>query len=410
MSLSLLERSPAPVTFTPELRWVLLRAFGPVHAPFAGRIDAPRAAALAGDLALVERIGARTPSARLVAELGSDTARGLALTRLQSLAGVQRLTAFLPELAAAVADASIPMVLLKFAGLHAGGYLVAGSRAAADVDVLVPEREARRASELLTCRGFFAAATGLADHHHLPPLHDREGRVVELHTRLPGLRQPGRRRFIGFEALQAAGALEPAPGHGGGVHLLRPELMAAYAVTHGLAQHGGADPYPITRVLADVIDVLPDDRRTRGMQAAAWISADVPASRLEAVLELCDALEQGDLDGLDARPENHAAAALLHHALASALDPDYRRALAVTHLFHALADEPRWWRFLKKVQCLVLPSKAQLAARLGIPSARLITPRLRLAHAVALAGRLPRLARAALHRRGRAPSDTRRPK
>lgn len=387
---------PRAAALTAEIRWVLGRAFGPPNEPFPGRIDGRRAADLAGDLQVVERIGARVPSSLLAQELGREVARELALSRLQVLARVRGLCDLIPELASTAAAAAIPIVLVKFAALHAGGYLVEGSRAAADIDVLVPERDARRAAQALTGRGFLAAEATLADHHHLPPLHDRQGRVVELHTRLPGLRGPGGRRFAGFETLEAAGGLEPAPGLGHGCYLPRRDLLVAHAVAHGLAQHGGADVYPVTRVLADVIDLLPGERRARGIGAVEWIAADVPAADLDAVLGLCDALERGALDGLDAPGATRPEGALLHHVLASSLDPDYRRSLAVGHLFHSLSDEPRWWRFLKTLQCLAVPSKAQLAARLGLPSARLVSRRVRLAHAAELARRLPGLARAAL--------------
>jgi Uncharacterised nucleotidyltransferase len=158
---------------TPEVRWALLRAYGPPQAPVPDAVDGPRALAAAGDLGLVERIGARVPAPVLASELGRDVARQLALSRLQALAGVRGLCELIPELASTAATASIPIVLLKFAALHAGGYLAEGSRAAGDIDVLVPERDAARAAELLVGRGFLAASTAMADHHHLPPLHDR---------------------------------------------------------------------------------------------------------------------------------------------------------------------------------------------------------------------------------------------
>ncbi len=370
-----------------------MRAFGPPHRPFSDHIDGPRAAALAGDLALIERIAARVPSPLLVTELGHERACQLALSRLQVLARVRGLCALIPELASTAQAEAIPIVLLKFAALHAGGYLAEGSRDAGDVDVLVPARDAQRAAAALSSRGFRATAATLADHHHLPPLRDRQGRIVELHTRLPGLRQPGQRRFVGFEGLDAAGALEPAPGLGNACHILRRDLLVAHAVAHGLAQHAGADVYPITRALADVIDLLPGDRRTTGIGAAIWIEADLPVPELQALLGLCDALENGALETLRERPPEGA---LLDHVLASALDPDYRRALAVSHLFQSLSDEPRWWRFLKTAQSLAAPTKAQLAARLGLPSARSVSLRLRLSHATGLARRLPGLARATL--------------
>lgn len=394
--------APPSVPLTAEIRWALRRAFGPPQGLLRERVDGPGAATTARDLGLVERIGARVPSPVLADELGREPARQFVLSRLQALARVRALCDFIPELASATAAAGIPIVLLKFAALHATGRLAEGSRSAGDLDVLVRTRDARQAARLLTARGFLSAETTLADHHHLPPLRDRQGRMLELHTRLPGLRAPGARRFAGFDELEAAGGLEPAPGLGGACYVLRRDLLAAHAVAHALAQHGGADAYPITRALADVIDVLPPERRTSATRAVEWIAADLSRAEFEAFLGLCDALERGDLDGLEARE-----ATLLRHVLASALDPDYRRALAVNGLLRPLSDEPRWWRFLKTVQCVALPTKAQLAARLGLPSARAVDRRLRWAHAVALAKRLPPLAWTALHGAARGSSPRR---
>jgi hypothetical protein len=383
------------VVLVPEVRWVLLRAFGPADAPFLGRLDPPRALSAATDLGLVERIGARASSAVLVAELGRDVCHQLAVSRLRALAGVRRLCALLPELAGIAEAARIPIVLLKFAAMHARGALADGSRAAGDLDVLVRERDAEPLAEILLARGFRAAATTMAD-HHLPPLQDAQGRVVEVHTCLPGLRPPGRRRFARFEDVQAAGGLEPARGLGGACHLPRRDLMAGHVVAHGLAHHGGADAYPVTRMLADLIDLLPGDRHATGRDALAWVARDVSRGRLEAVLGLCDALERGDLDGLGSGTGPRPRAVLLHHVLAGALDPRYRSTLAAGSLLRPLTDQARWRRFVRMVRYSVFPSNAQLAVRFGLPGAAHVDRRLRRAHAVHLLRRLPRLARAAL--------------
>lgn len=352
--------------------------------------EAARAVDAAANLGLAERIGARIPGSLLDDDLGRESARRLAFLRLHGLVSARALCALLPELAGALVAARVPVALLKFAGLHAAGCLLPDSRSAGDLDLLIPEQDGQRAVEILGSHGFSAAPAGLSDHHHLPPLRDRQGRLVEVHTRLPGLRPPGRRRFAGFAALEAAGALRAAPGWPAGCHVLAPDFMAAHAVAHGLAQHGGADPYPLARLLADVIDVLPAGRLARGLAARDWLASDVPAERVEALLGLCDALAAGDLDGLDARP---VQAALLAHVVATALDPDYRRALAVASLWRSLSDEPRWWRALKTAQALALPSRSQLAARYGLPGPRHVNARLWLAHARGLTLRLPGLAR-----------------
>jgi len=375
---------------------VLLRAFASPEVRFGEAIDGAQASAVAGALGLVERIGARVPPSTLAADLGREAARELALSRLQVMAKVGGLCDLVPELATAASNASISIVFLKFAALHAGGYVAEGSRAAGDIDVLVRERDVERAVDILAGHGFIAAGTTYAE-HHLPPFLDRQGRVVELHTRLPGLREPGSRRFAGFEALERGGGLEPSSGLCDGCYRLRPGLLAAHAIAHGLAHHGGADAYPVSRALADVIDVLPRDRRTIGLESAQWIAEDVPAFELEAVVSLCNALEQGDLDGLVGRSEPRTECALLHHVLASSLDPDYRRSLAIGYVFDWLSDEPRWWRLLKTAQRIALPTRQQLAARLGLANARSVDLRLRWAHTAGLVRRLPELARAARH-------------
>ena len=63
---------PPEVPWTPEVRWVLARAFGPPERPFGDPVDAATAARLARDLDLTSRIGALTPEKVLLAEAGSE--------------------------------------------------------------------------------------------------------------------------------------------------------------------------------------------------------------------------------------------------------------------------------------------------------------------------------------------------
>jgi hypothetical protein len=372
----------------------LLRAFGPPAADFHEAVDGALAFRVTRELGLVERIGARVDSTLLARELGRETARELAVYRLRALAGVQGLLELVPQLASASASASMPVVLLKLAALHATGCLLEGSRAAADIDVLVPERDAERAASILVGLGFHAEPATPAN-HHLPPFHDRRGRVVELHTRVLGLRDPRSRRFATFDSLVARDAVEPAPGLAPGCHVLRPELMAAHLIVHGIAHHGGSDDYPVMRTLGDVIDVLPDDRAVRGLRAIEWISSDVDRGEVEAALSLCDALERGTVNELLVEEDSRPESLLLRHVLAGALDPGYRSGLVVDKVLRPVTDEPRWRRVLSTLRWAVFPTDAELAARLGVPDARLVDGRLRRAHAGQLARKAPRYALAA---------------
>jgi hypothetical protein len=381
--------TPPAVALTQELRWVLGRAFGPTQGPWRGALDGAEALRLAGALCLAERIGARVAPPPLLEELGREAALSLSAGRLATMARMRRLSALIPDLASLAAAEGVPVVLVKFAGLHAGGHLAEGARSASDLDLLLRRADAEHAFETLRGRGWLVSEVMTAD-HHLPPLLDDKGRLVELHTHLPGLAVPGTRRFAGFDALLDAGALEPAPGLGPYVHLLRRAPMVAHLVAHGLAHHGGADAYPVTRMLGDVIDLLPGRLEAGLGEAREWMSG-VSAAEVEAVATLCEALENGALEGMDTVNGGRPAELLLRHVLAGALDPGYRSGLVVAHVLRPLTDEPRWWKMLKTVRRAAFPPRAQLAARMGGASrgGRL---RRRLAHAAAFAGHVSRLA------------------
>jgi hypothetical protein len=72
---------PPGVEYTPEMRWALLRAFGPLERGVSLAIEPEAAIGVAKSLDLSPRIATRTPLSTLQAELGEGGARSLLITR-----------------------------------------------------------------------------------------------------------------------------------------------------------------------------------------------------------------------------------------------------------------------------------------------------------------------------------------
>ncbi|MBI2795875.1 MAG: nucleotidyltransferase family protein [Gemmatimonadetes bacterium] len=117
----------------------------------------------------------------------ADDARatlGAAATRVR--AGVMRADAALARVAGIFASAGVEMVPLKSAALRrlTGRLPLADARGVSDVDLLVPELEADRASVVLRGHQFVplqAEESRPPGHHHRVPLADAWGVAVELH-------------------------------------------------------------------------------------------------------------------------------------------------------------------------------------------------------------------------------------
>ena len=139
---------PPPVDHTPELRWLLLRAFGPLEAPFGAPLDGDRVVELAATFNLAPRIVTRQPCRVVNAELGHEHATQMVALQLADAARTRRLVRFIPHLAERAAALGIPIVFLKFAALYLDGVVNPDARPAADLDLLVrrPWRPARAPS------------------------------------------------------------------------------------------------------------------------------------------------------------------------------------------------------------------------------------------------------------------------
>lgn len=373
--MSLRFRPPA-LALSPETRWMLLRAFGPVAAPAAVPVDAPAALALARRFEMSARIAARQGKERLAAELDPEAAAGFAHDRVAAAAVTMRLMAAARQVAAIAANAlpaerlAIPLTFLKLAGLEGAGLLAAGSRGACDVDVLAPAGRAGELWRALAAAGW--QGEGPSYEHQLPALSHPERGVVEVHRLVPGLRVGGG-PSASWEDLEREGLLIPLADLPGRCSAAVPEVQAAHALVHGLGQHGFSPlAYSLLKMLADLQD-LGDGALTP--RALAWVARDVPTPEAEAVRRLVARLAAGEDPaaweiGL---PEE----TLLRHILAGRLDSDYASALRLGLFRQQPSDRRPVVRLAIAVWHAVVLSDAQIDAIYSSPGG---SPRTRLGY------------------------------
>jgi hypothetical protein len=308
-----------------DVRWVLLRAFAPFSfpAPAAG----PGVVDLAAALGVEARIGARVPVAALSREVGRVAAARLLQAAALVRGREETLASLLPRLAEGATAHALPMTFLKFAALHAAGRLQAGSRPAADLDVLVPPHRLDDVRALLADLAFRKVEGVEADPHQIEPQMDAERRVIEIHRWIPWLVAPGHGRAT-HAALLASQALVPLPGALAPATRPRDFLLAAHAIAHGVAQNGFfPDRYPFLRSLADLVD-LSAAGVPEGSAVFPWLAHAVSPEEAAACLDLARRLSAGEVPPFETKAP---AGALLRHALWGALETRYRSALRAAY-------------------------------------------------------------------------------
>lgn len=368
---------PPPAGGGADLDWVLAVAFG-ATAPTARRpADPSRAARLARALGLSARLAKRAGRETLTEALGGDRAEALHDDLYRATARAVVLLEQAEVVAHLAAELGIQIIVLKGAALIAAGACRAGERPFGDLDLLVANDDAERLAAAVVAEGFVREPIAETD-HHLPLLrHPRYG-LLELHLSLPDLRVADEPRATAEEILgldlcrpsEIAGALLPADG-----------LLAAHAVAHGVAQHGLAPgAYPFLRCFGDLVDLAVRDVGIVPLLSVArpWLESSLSSRELDAVGELASSLAGGE------RPDSPDAVALLDHAVAGALDPDYRRALKVDSLRATLArrDWKKLGRRTRSTSSTVwagagrvrYPRQTALKARLDAFRELLVTP------------------------------------
>lgn len=357
---------PPPVVAPPEVRWMLLRAFGPAGAPFSPPVAPREALAAARRFEVSARVAARQGRARLAAELDEEAALAFQSDQAAAAALGLRVSALAREAAGAAADLEIPLVLLKFAALDASGVRVLGARTVCDLDILAPAGRAAELQTALLGRGY--RPSGLPEsEHQLPAIVHPSGGVVEVHRRVLGVRPDGGRSATA-ETLERGGLLLPAPGLPGRCAVPLPEVQAAHILVHGLGQHGWwPDSYPLLRMVADLIDLGFHEEGGVFHRAAALVARDVSPAEAEATRRLCAALAAGgDPLAPDAPPEA-GEAVLLRHILAGRLDEGYASALRLGFFRPQPSDRSRAVRLARSILGAVLLTRAQIDAIYGRP-------------------------------------------
>ena len=339
---------------SPEVHWALLRAFGSKELATA-ELSSPAAACdTARRLDLAPRIAFRSAREALGRELGEAPARSLVAARGLAALGVDRHLALARDVAVLSRAHGLPLVLLKGAALHATGVVPAGSRWSADLDVLVPAKAVADFDAALRAEGFRATPGTIGCEHQTAPLHRGEGEIVEIHRFLPGVSAPGSRHFVTLEVLASTGRLVELPDWPAPASVPAPAILAAHALVHGLAQHGFAPrAYPMTRMLADIVDLglAGPDGETLMAEAHAWTERHVTAEEALAVLELVRQLVAGRVE----------PSPLLSHVLAGLLDDDYVASLKLRALGSGPSQHSRAFAFGRDAWHALFPGLEQLA-------------------------------------------------
>jgi hypothetical protein len=358
---------PPPIRLTPELHWMLLRAFGPAEAAVPSPIQPEAVFVLARRYSVASRIAGRWHD-RLTAEVGAGPAR--AFRRLY-VATAER-SVVLAALARVVGEAAArigePVVLLKGVALHAAGIVPPGWRIAVDVDVLSSRAGAVRLHAALRERGLTPLEVADCE-HHLQPLRHPCGRCVEIHPSLHGV---GGHAGLDAAGLVRDGRVHPVVGMGGALAPDR-EVLAAHLLVHGIALHGDRPfDYPLLRLVGDLVDLLPDSLAWRSFRdhGAALVGGTLAASDWEAARDLTLALRAGRVpigpaweiaSGSDAfLADGGGAETLLRHLLTSTGDAEYAASLKLVSFLRRPGEGTAAATLVRRSWRTVFLSRAQI--------------------------------------------------
>lgn len=320
---------PPNLQGSPEIDWVVLRAFGPPSMGVGAveELDRRTACDIAQKLSLMARIRTRTPRETLEVEVGSQSIElfdrdsvlnaGMALQHEEVCRDLGRLAR----------ELSIPVIWLKGMALRFLEATPPGSRRTGDIDVLVSSEGSGRLFEALVDSG--CERSGIrAPEHHLSVLQHPLGSAIEIHHQIDGVRLDERGHATADQCFERQLAVE-AEGAPPGTFLPVEPLLVAHLLAHGLSHHGKApEAYPALQLLADLQDLGFGQPAGRSIDSdsRAWVAGDVSGEEVSAVIEVLRRVSAGEKSSKITRSES-ASATLMSHWLAGSLDPDYLQSL-----------------------------------------------------------------------------------
>ena len=352
---------PPDVPLDADIRWVLLAAFADPYPADARPASAERAAELVQQFRLVSSITSRLSQEQLASALSpalQETLSQVARHRvMRSLAVAQARE----RVARAAVDASVDIVLLKQAALETLGLASQGQRYATDVDVLVDPDDVARFSDSLRKAGLLPEK-GKTHAHGVVVLRTADDIGLELHTQLVDLRLPDDDAPIDFRRLKGHGLLN-ALASTDRIFTPSAQVLAAHLVAQGwyLFHFVPNAPHHKSpwRVIVDIGLLGLHRDPPLAERAYALIRHLVPMSEYSGLIALVDELCRGDLEHLSDDARRTA-----NHAMAAALDEDYRSQLILPHQRYAILHEGllHWAR--RNLARALLPSRSQIESQM----------------------------------------------
>ena len=352
---------PPRVAITPEIRWVLVRGFGPTGAVLSGNQGQPDpnlAFYYAFRLGLAPRIATRIPAKQQQYELGVEFARQLEISRLAAVSLERCVEDTARAVAEIAAERAIPLVFTNHIALQLFGGLVEGSRVCEDIDVLVPVTRVKELHEMLQVHGlsWYCPSGSLS---HFADFECDARAAVESRVHIPAFGFDRDRAFATADALLASGLVVRTDALPGNAWIPEVAISLAHVIAHGFTRRCDRPGCsPLVRMISDVIDLsATQDSEIQAFLCHGRLADRMSLFEVRAVCLLAQALREGrDPEDL---PRGSPSLLLLDHMLASILYPDYEQ----SQRFDFVGPDPtvrsRLRARLDRVLRALLPNQAQ---------------------------------------------------
>jgi hypothetical protein len=372
--------TPPPVVVDAALAWLLRAAFAETLSEPCP-VDAARALHLARATQLSGRVAKRLEAWRGTSELAA-LGPELDADYYANVANEALLVQAQDKIAQLGERLGVPIIALKFAGLRLARVITPGTRAVADLDLLLPGPSARSFWRALLEAGFVRTNTHEYS-HQLEALLDPYGATIDLHVHVPGVFVEGR-GFANADQLLARGLVKRMSGS---LLVPSPALLCAHAIAHALLQNRSTpQTYSPLRMVADVMDL----RRVQPDVVLLAANHLAPELRVtcDALERLCASLSRGVLSGpgFDGTREQ----TLLWHCVAARLDFDYSERLRAAGLTNKIRDGASVTEIARYVATLLYPGEPELEVLYGPAVGHLARMRRRLLRPVDLVVRAAR--------------------